>query len=261
MHIAISGIPGSGKSTFGRELTRCLNLTWDSKGNPRRVPYQYVSGGSIFREIASSKNLSVQQLSELMAESDWMSARVNDSIDSMLRETCEGCPNLVIDARSAFALDGEGTVKTLMLCDIERAARRILASERDGELYASVDTAIRGVEGRIAFETAEMDDLFGIDPYSPALCDVAVNTTRELPVTMVASYFASGIESAEYKGLTNGREIGKAISEFCKENKMPAILTPEEASEFDTYDGLYDIYKEERVPSFTLNQRDDGMER
>ena len=42
MHIAVSGIPGSGKSTFGRELTKCLNLTWDSEGSPRRVPYQYV---------------------------------------------------------------------------------------------------------------------------------------------------------------------------------------------------------------------------
>ena len=261
MHIAISGIPGSGKSTFGRELTKCLNLTWDSEGNPRRVPYQYVSGGRMFREIASSKNLSVQQLSELMAESDWMSARVNDSIDSMLRKTCDRCPNLVIDARSAFALEGKGTVKTLMLCDIERAARRILASERDGEMYASVDTAIRGVEGRIAFETAEMDDLFGIDPYSPSLCDVAVDPTRELPVTMIASYFASGIESAEYKGLTDGREIGKAIYEFCTENNMPAILTPEESSEFDMYDGLNVIYKEERVPRFAPIQRDDDMER
>ena len=261
MHIAVSGIPGSGKSTFGRELTKCLNLTWDSEGSPRRVPYQYVSGGKMFREVARQKNLSVQQLSELMAESDWMSSRVNDAIDSTLRETCDGYPNLVIDARSAFALEGKGTVKTLMLCDIGRAARRILASEREGELYASEDTAIKGIEGRIAFETEEMDDLFGIDPYSLTLCDVAVDTTREVPVTMVASYFASGIESAERKGLTDGREVGKAISEFCKENDMPAILTPEEASDFDMYAGLYDRYKEERIRFICPIPRDDDMVR
>ncbi|RLG86714.1 MAG: cytidylate kinase, partial [Thermoprotei archaeon] len=58
--IAVSGPPGSGKTTLAQNLARALGL-------------RYFSTGIVFRELAKKKGLSLEKLSQL--------AEANHSID------------------------------------------------------------------------------------------------------------------------------------------------------------------------------------
>ena len=84
MQITISGLPGSGKSTVAKKLVETIG-------------YDYYSIGSLMREIAEEKGVSLHNLS-LMAESDF-------SIDKELDEKQKKLKNkddFIVDSRLGF---------------------------------------------------------------------------------------------------------------------------------------------------------------
>ncbi len=84
MIITVSGPPGSGKTTVSKILCKKLN-------------YDLVSGGDIFRKMAKENNMSLEEFSKY-AEKD---PEFDKKLDSLLLEILKTRDNVVVDSRLA----------------------------------------------------------------------------------------------------------------------------------------------------------------
>jgi len=154
--IAVSGKPGSGKSTLARNLAGRLGL-------------RYVSVGQIFRSIASSMGVSLEELSRI-AESD-------DSIDRMIDSTAieeakRGC--VVLDGHlSAWILKDLAHVKIMTYAPLSVRAMRI--AMRDGK---KLEEALREIEVRESSEARRYMRYYGIDIGDISVFDLIINTSN-----------------------------------------------------------------------------------
>jgi cytidylate kinase len=154
--IAVSGKPGSGKSTLARNLAEKLGL-------------RYVSVGQIFRRIASSIGVSLEELSRI-AEKD-------DSIDRMIDSTAveearRGC--VVLDGHlSAWILKDLAHVKIMTYAPLSVRAMRI--ARRDGK---NIEEALHEIEIREDSETRRYLRYYGININDISVFDLIVNTSN-----------------------------------------------------------------------------------
>jgi len=154
--VAVSGLPGSGKTTLAKKLAEKLGL-------------KYISLGMIFREIAKEKGLSLEELS-LIAEKD---PSIDNLIDSKAREEGrKGC--VVIDGHiSAWILKDIAHIRIVVIAPpkvrIERIARR------DGKRF---EDALREVRIREESELRRYKKFYGIDINDLTDVDLVINTYK-----------------------------------------------------------------------------------
>lgn len=106
MIIAISGTPGSGKSTVAKAIAKEFNL-------------KHYSTGDFMREMAAKRNLSLMEL-ERLAEKDF-------SIDRQIDEYSKNLvneDNFIIDSRLAFHFIPKA-IKIFLKVDPKIAAKRV----------------------------------------------------------------------------------------------------------------------------------------
>ena len=82
MRITISGPPGSGKTTVAKILAKKLG-------------FNLISGGDIFREMAKEHNMDIMEFSKY-AENNW---DIDREIDKRLVELAKKNDNVIIDSR------------------------------------------------------------------------------------------------------------------------------------------------------------------
>jgi len=154
--IAVSGLPGSGKTTLAKLLARNLGL-------------KYISLGMIFREIAKERGLSIEELSKL-AESD---ASIDYLIDGKAREEAKkGCT--VIDGHiSAWILKDLAHLRIVVTAPLSTRAKRI--AMRDGK---SIDEAMREVKLREDSERRRYKKFYGINIDDLSDVDLVINTEK-----------------------------------------------------------------------------------
>jgi cytidylate kinase len=109
--IAISGLHGTGKSTYAKQLANDFGLN-------------YVSAGALFREIAKEKGLTIEELSNLAEKDNGLDKRIDDRTLSWVYKG-----SVVIDALLAGWITGEReTIKIHMVSPdsvrLERIAER-----------------------------------------------------------------------------------------------------------------------------------------
>ena len=161
--IVVSGYPGVGKTTHAKRIAEKFGL-------------KYVSNGSIFRKIAESLNISLEEMHRL-AEND-------PKYDLMVDEESKKIAlkgNVVIDGHlAAWVLKNIADIKILLKAPLEVRARRI--AERDN---ISFDAALKDAKFREESNRKRCKDIYGLDMDDWSFFDIIIDTSN-LPIEGVS---------------------------------------------------------------------------
>jgi len=152
--IAVSGAPGSGKTTLAKNLADALGL-------------RYVSSGKLFRQMAADKGLSLEEFSAL-AEED---PNIDRYIDEVAREEAlKG--GVVVDGHiAAWVLEDIALLKIMVIAPLLVRAERV--AKRDGK---SIQDAIVDIRTREESEARRFRQFYGIEVTDMTVFDLIINT-------------------------------------------------------------------------------------
>jgi len=160
MLIALSGPPGSGTSTVGAGLAE-------------RLGYEHVSGGDIFRELASERDLTLAELNELAETDD----SIDRDLDRRLRATAADAEELVLESRLAGWMAGEhADLKLWLDASLETRAARIAEREEKSVARAREETELREKS-----EAQRYADYYDIDFSDLSIYDCVLDSARWEP--------------------------------------------------------------------------------
>jgi cytidylate kinase len=155
MLIALSGPPGSGKSTVGMEISK-------------RLKFAFISAGELFRNLARERGLSLEEFSKL-AESD---QEIDKLVDSKQLELALSYENAVVEGRlTAYKIPAD--LKILLLASIETRAARI--AKREQKPFEQV---LRETQEREKSEQKRYKQIYGIDLHDSSIYDLIINTEK-----------------------------------------------------------------------------------
>lgn len=182
MLITISGPPGSGKSTVAEALAAELD-------------YEHVSGGDVFRSLATERGLSLAEFNALAEEDD----QIDRDLDRQLRETAREQDDVVLESRLSGWMAGEfADLKIWLDAPLDVRAERIASREEKSVEQAKTETAEREES-----EKGRYWEYYHIDFDDQSIYDLALNTARwseavvpALVVNAVANYDAEADEGA-----------------------------------------------------------------
>ncbi len=151
--IAISGLHGSGRSTHARRLAEAFDL-------------RYVSSGTIFRQMAEERGLTLEEMSRL-TEGD---PELDKLIDERARlESLKG--GVVIDATLSGWMAEDPDLRIFLTAPLEARMRRI--AEREG---VSLEEAREETLAREVSERERFKAYYGVDVGDLSVYDLVLNT-------------------------------------------------------------------------------------
>lgn len=157
--IAVSGPPGSGKTTLAQNLARALGL-------------RYFSTGIVFRELAKKKGLSLEKLSQL-AEANHSIDRYIDS--QTINEARKG--RVVLDGHlTAWIAKDYADLLIYVTAPLRIRIQRI--AERENRSFQEV---LRETLAREESERRRFKDIYGIDVNDLSIFDIIINNERFEP--------------------------------------------------------------------------------
>lgn len=169
--IAITGDPGSGKSTFARAVSELTG-------------YRLITTGNIFRTLAAEKGISLTELNE-MAESQ---AEIDHLVDDFLKTLNDQKEHLILDSRMAWFFVDDA-LKIRLTVDLEVAVHRIF---KDGaelrEKFPDLKTAMDEVERRRKSEILRYKTLYGVDISAEENFDLVINTSFKEPKDVTGEF-------------------------------------------------------------------------
>ena len=160
MLITVSGPAGSGKSTLAASLADALG-------------YEHVSGGDIFRALATERGLTPLQLNRLAEDDD----QIDRDLDRRLRATAREEDDVVLESRLAGWMAGEFADFRLWL-DAPLSVRAERIAEREDK---PVETAHEETRARAASEALRYAEYYNIDIEDRSIYDLVINTARWSP--------------------------------------------------------------------------------
>lgn len=163
--ITITGDPGSGKTTFARNVSE-------------RTGYRLVTTGNMFRTLAMKKGISVADLNALAETQEEIDREVDDYIKSLndLKE------HLVLDSRMAWNFL-RNAMKIRLTVDLDVAVERIF-NDREratswNDSFPDMKTAMNEVERRRQSEIARYKALYGVSIGDNSNFDLVINTSHK----------------------------------------------------------------------------------
>lgn len=179
MRITVTGDPGSGKSTFAKEVAS-------------RTGYRLINTGNLFRQMAEEMGISLTELNE-MAENQ---AQIDRRVDDYLKALSETRENLVLDSRMAWYFV-KNSLKIRLTVDPDVAVQRIFKDQAAlREKFTDLDHAKEEIERRKASEIARYKTLYDVDISNPANFDLVINTSYKEPQDITTAF---ELAFAEYK--------------------------------------------------------------
>ena len=166
MIIAISGTPGSGKSTVAKAVAEKLKL-------------KYYSAGGFMRDMAEKRGVSLMELT-LQAETD-------ESIDRDIDEQTKKLSgdNFVVDSRLAFHFIPK-SIKIFIKVDVKVAAKRVFrdiqAKKRSTEQEFKTEKEVfNALKRRLQSESARYKKYYGVDYMNSELYNLLIDTSSMTP--------------------------------------------------------------------------------
>ena len=178
MLITVSGPAGSGKSTLAASLAAELGV-------------EHVSGGDVFREVASERDLTPLELNRLAEDND----SIDRDLDRRLRGIARNSDALVLESRLAGWMAGDYADLRLWL-DAPLSVRAERIADRENK---SVERAREETDARAQSEALRYRDYYGIDIDDMTIYDLVVNTARWSPAGVLDLVLAA-VESYEPGG-------------------------------------------------------------
>ncbi|MDD2643701.1 MAG: AAA family ATPase [Methanobacteriaceae archaeon] len=158
MIITIGGLAGTGTTTAAQVLSKKLDIP-------------FLSTGSIFRDMAKEKGMSVLEFSKF-AENN---TEIDNEIDKRQAEIAKISDNLIVEGRlSAYFIDAD--LKIWMYAPFEIRANRICDRE-----IKSFETASQEIKIREESEASRYLDIHNIDINNFDIYDLMLNTNRFNP--------------------------------------------------------------------------------
>ena len=153
MIITIGGLAGTGTSTTAELLSEKLGI-------------DYISAGSVFRDMAREKGMSVLEFSEFAEGND----DIDKEIDKRQAELAKSADNLIVEGRlSAYFVEAD--LKLWLVTPFDVRSQRI--AERESK---SVDVASEEIIVREESEALRYMDIHNIDIKNMDIYDLIINT-------------------------------------------------------------------------------------
>lgn len=177
MIIAISGLPGSGKSTVGRILAKKLG-------------YKFYSMGNLRGKMAMERGLTIDELNKLGEKEVW----TDKIVDEYQKELGKQEDNFVIDGRLSFYFIPRA-YKIFLTVDSRVAAERVFADPRPDEKKAkNVRELVKSMRKRISDDERRYKKYYKIGFLQKKNYNLIIDTTRlnlKQIVTKILHYIPS----------------------------------------------------------------------
>jgi cytidylate kinase len=170
MRITLSGLPGSGTTTVANLLSKELSL-------------ELISAGAVFRQIASEKELSLAEFSEI-AEDDHHFDR---AIDDRQREEARKRANVIIEGRLSGFFVPDADLKIWLKAPPEIRVKRVAA--RDNLTY---NAALYAMKAREQSEYTRYEHYYGIKLDDLSIYDLVIDSSRWNEKDIVAIILLAG---------------------------------------------------------------------
>lgn len=174
--IAISGLHGTGKSTYARKIAEELGL-------------HHVSAGELFRQIAAERNLSLSELSHEAEKKD----EFDRLLDERTKKEIEKGEVVVDGLLAGWMARGHDALKVYLSAPYEVRIGRI--ASRDGLSYAEAEKA---TALRESIERRRFKKLYGIDIDDLSIYDLVLNTgllSIESNIEVIKSFVSGYVKS------------------------------------------------------------------
>jgi cytidylate kinase len=156
--IAVSGYHGSGRSTHAIRLAEAFGL-------------RYISSGTIFREMAKERGISLEEMSNLTE----LDPELDKMIDERAREESRA-GGVVVDATLSGWMAVDPDIRIFLTTPLEVRNSRI--AERDG---IAIEDAKRETAVRAESERQRFLEYYGIDITDHSIYDLILNTNLYEP--------------------------------------------------------------------------------
>ena len=161
MIITIGGLAGTGTTTAAEILSKKLDIP-------------YISAGSIFREMAKEKGMSVLEFNEFAEGND----DIDKEIDKRQAELAKSSKNLIIEGRlSAYFIDAD--LKVWLITPLDIRSERISVRESK-----TVDVAKEEIIIREKSEALRYLDIHNINIHNMDIYDLIINTDSFNPESL-----------------------------------------------------------------------------
>lgn len=161
MVIAMSGVPGSGKTTVARLVARELGL-------------EHVYAGDIFRRQADERGLSLADYLRL-AETD---SSIDRALDDRMRARAQA-GNVVLEGRLSALMCDQAHVDALrVFLDCSEAVRAARIAQREGGATAE---RLQDIQVREASDRYRYREIYGFDYHDPERYDAVIATDTRTP--------------------------------------------------------------------------------
>lgn len=172
--ITITGDPGSGKTTFARNVAQ-------------KTGYRLITTGNMFRELARKKGISLAALNEL-AESQ---QKIDHEVDDFIKNLNNAPEHLVLDSRMAWHFLRDA-LKVRLTIDLDVAVERIFndteRAESWDDKFPDLQTAMNEVERRRQSEITRYQSLYGVNIADDKNFDLVINTARKTQEDVLAEF-------------------------------------------------------------------------
>lgn len=169
--ISVTGDPGSGKTTFARQVAE-------------QTGYRLITTGNIFRQLAADMGISVTDLNEI-AETQ---AQIDHKVDDYLIALNETRENLVLDSRMAWHFVKD-SLKIRLTVDLDVAVERIFKDNSElRENFTDLETGRVEVQKRRDSEIARYKALYNVDISDESNFDLVINTSNKAPQDITEAF-------------------------------------------------------------------------